>query len=147
MHHPSRHLCCGSLQVIMLSEIGLDFCGARPPVMGGFERGSPWSPPSHIHVFSGYPFTSRPCSVWSLEAPRKCIPFHALSDHITLNPLGSMIPFGRLYCCYWKKHRARVKLSVCKGSFFPSLKQESFISSTVKSEANMHLKLARNSKV
>lgn len=92
----SRHLRSGRLQVIGLSEIGLDFCGAGSGVMEGFERGSPWSLPSHVHTcLLGIPlhFQALLCLwPWSLESPRKCIPLPALNDHITLNPLGSMIP-------------------------------------------------------
>lgn len=86
----------GSLQVIGLSEIGLDFCSAGSGVTEGFERGSPWSLPSHVHTcLLGIPlhFQALLCLwPWSLESPRKCIPLPALNDHITLNPLGSMIP-------------------------------------------------------
>lgn len=64
----------------------------------------------HTHTLTqtpvclGYHFTSRPCSVWSLEAPRKCIPLTAMSDRISVEPPGSMIPItwcGRLYCFPW----------------------------------------------
>lgn len=93
----SEHLGGGSLRVIGLSEIGLDFCGAGSGVTGVFERGSPPEPSlSRTHTcLLGIPlhFQALLCLwPWSLESPRKCIPRPALNDHITLNPLGSMIP-------------------------------------------------------
>lgn len=91
-----------------------------------FERGSPWSLPSHVHTcLLGIPlhFQALRCLwPWSLESPRRCIPLLALNDHITLNPLGSKIPFQRwktILLLLEKSCVDRVNLSAHKGSLFP----------------------------
>ena len=90
------HLHIGSLRVIGLSEIGLDFCGAGSGVTTDFESGSPGAfPLMYTPVCLGYHFTSNSCSVcaagvWSLWG--SAFLSLTLNDHITLNPPGFMIP-------------------------------------------------------
>lgn len=131
---------CSSLRVIGLSEIGLDFCGAGNGVTEGFERGSPWSLPPHVHTcLLGIPlhFQALLCLwPWSLESRRKCIPVPALNDHITLNPPGSMIPLQswKSILLLLEKNRDQFNLSECRGSvlsFFSSVNQWRLISAAV----------------
>lgn len=124
-------------------NLGLAWISATQAVGDrGVVKGDPPGafPLAYTPVCAGYHFTSRPCSVWSLEAPSKCIPLPALCDRITHNPLRSVIPHPAL-----QEHivtigkETRSTLSKCKGCFFvlysPHVNQRSFISSAAKSEA------------
>lgn len=147
----SRHLRREGLQVIGLSEFGLYFCGAGSGVTEGFERGSPWSLPSHVHTcLFGIPlhFQALLCLwPWSLESPKKCIPLPALNDHITLNPLGSMIlqSWKTILLLLGKSTEAEATYlnveTLCRVFFFfSSGHRKSLTSTTVKSEVILQLK-------
>lgn len=128
----------------------LGFLRHRQWATGGLWKGISLEPTrwhTHTPVCAGYHFTSRLCSVWSLEAPSRSIPLPALCDHITHNPLRSVIHRPAL-----QEHIVTIgkgkrdsgyfiqmqKLFLCS-LFFSHVNQRSFISVAVKSKALLSL--------